>query len=214
MVFQESLNEHRVDAFIHGAGVVFGIAGGIGLVATVDSAAPFRTILSLSLYAFGLLAMLICSALYNLTRAGAHSDLFRRIDHAAVYLMIAGTYTPVTLMIAGGHRGRVLCIFVWAVALIGVALKIAFPRRFERLSIVAYLLLGWAVVTIAGPIQAALPPPGLMLLGGGCVLYSIGVAFHLWTRLPYHNAIWHAFVLAAAACHYAMILGVTSGGLA
>lgn len=211
VTFQESRRERGVDAAIHGAGVILGVAASVALAITALPHEHPRALTTLALYLFGLMSMLICSAVYNMTRNGPHSDLFRRLDHAAVYLMIAGTYSPLALMVVGGGRGLALFVFVWVVAISGAALKILFPRRFEGFSIAAYLLLGWTVVTVIGPLREALPLADLALLASGCVLYSVGVLFHLWTRLRYHNAIWHGFVLAAAACHYAVILAVSAG---
>ena len=112
-----------------------------------------------------------------------------------------------TLIAIGGPWGTGLLIFVWSVALGGVALKLLWPWRFERLSVLAYLLLGWCIVVAFDPLTAAVSVAGIALLVAGGVLYSLGVIFHLWTRLPYQNAIWHAFVLAAAVCHFSAILG-------
>jgi len=88
--------------------------------------------------------------------------------------------------------------------------KLLLPNRFERLSIVLWLALGWTVLAVIQPLREAMPPTGLLLLGGGCLLYSVGVIFHLWRRLPYHNAIWHGFVLTAAACHYMAVVVLTA----
>ena len=152
------------------------------------------------------MAMLACSALYNLTPEGARKRLFRRLDHAAIFLMIAGTYTPFALVAVGGSLGTGLLALVWTAAAGGAAAELLRLRRHDGLSVAAYLLLGWSVLPALGPLSAALSPAGLALLVAGGVLYSVGVVFHLWTRLPYHNAVWHGFVLAAAACHYAAVL--------
>jgi hemolysin III len=164
-----------------------------------------RTI-SLGVYGLALLAMLTCSAAYNLTRPSPAKEVLRRLDHAAIFAMIAGTYTPLTLLVLQGTAGAVLFGFVWIVAAVGMVLKILYPRRFERTGLVLYLLLGWCGVVTVGSLVAVLPTPALLLLGAGCLFYSIGVVFHLRERLPYANAIWHAFVLGAAACHYALML--------
>jgi hemolysin III len=152
------------------------------------------------------MAMLLCSAVYNMARDGMFKRLLRRCDHAAIFVMIAGTYTPFSLEVIGGAWGRGLLIFVWTVAAAGVALKLLRPHRFERLSVVVYLMLGWCVLAALDPLLARISLWGLVLLFAGGVLYSLGVVFHLWTRLPFHNAIWHGFVLAAAGCHYAAIM--------
>ena len=195
--------ERAADAVMHGLGLTGGVAG---CVALAVAAAPDAA-LGLLPYGAGLLAMLGCSAAYNLARdAAAWKPVLRRLDHAAIFLMIAGTYTPVALLAIGGWQGCGLLAAVWAGAAGGMALKLAAPRRFERAAIVAYLLLGWAGLVMLDALLTALPARDLVLLVAGGVLYSVGVAFHLATRLAYHTAIWHGFVLAAAACHFAVVL--------
>jgi len=149
--------------------------------------------------------MLGCSALYNLTSTGPRKALLRRLDHAAIFVMIAGTYTPVILLAIGGTWGRQLLVAVWVGAASGVALKLLAPHRFERAAIAAYLLLGWAILFALDPLLAALPARDLGLLLAGGLLYSGGVVIHLSSRLPYHTALWHALVVAAAACHYVVV---------
>jgi hemolysin III len=171
-------------------------------------ACPERALLpmSLALYGLGLLTMLISSTAYNLYVDHPERHILRQIDHAAIFVMIAGTYTPFLLVAVGGAWGHGLLAFVWAVALAGVVMKLTWPHRFDRLSIAAYLLLGWSIVVALDPLAAGVSAAGLALLAVGGLLYSFGVIFHVWTRLPYQNAIWHAFVLAAAACHFSAVM--------
>jgi hemolysin III len=199
-----SRGERIADTAVH----VLGVGAALAACAVLAAAAP-RSLgprLALGLYATGLVAMLGCSALYNLAGAGARKALLRRLDHAAIFAMIAGTYTPVALLAIGGAWGWGLLAAVWGGAAGGAALKLLAPARFERASIAAYLLLGWAGLAALGPLLAALPARGLGMLAAGGLLYSLGVVVHLSTRLPYHNVLWHALVLAAAACHYAVVL--------
>jgi hemolysin III len=137
-------------------------------------------------------------------------EVLRRLDHAAIYLMIAGTYTPLLLNRIGGEWGFGLLMFVWTVAIIGAILKIVFPRRWETLSIALYLGLGWAIVVAINPMMQTLAVNNMILIAAGALIYTIGVIFHLWERLPYQNAIWHMFVLGGAACHYVAILNEVS----
>jgi hemolysin III len=204
---QYSRPEWIADAVVHALGLVFGLAACAFLVLAVLPSHDALLWLALGLYGAGLLAMLGCSALYNLCGPGCWKGVFRRLDHAAIFVMIAGTYTPFTLLAIGGAWGYGLLAFVWTVALCGVAVKLFWPRRFERLSVAAYLLLGWSIVVALDPLLGALSPAGVALLGAGGLLYSLGVIFHLWHRLPYQNALWHAFVLAGAACHFSAVLG-------
>jgi hemolysin III len=205
-VLRYSRGERIADAIVH----ALGLSAALAACATLAAAAPrpvgTRLAVTLSLYAAGLLAMLGCSALYNLAGEGARKALLRRLDHAAIFAMIAGTYTPVALLAIGGTWGWGLLGVVWGGAASGVALKLLAPGRFERASTAAYLLLGWVGLAALDPLTSALPSRDLALLAGGGLLYSLGVAVHLSTRLPYHNALWHAFVLAAAACHYVVVL--------
>ncbi|GAB4365692.1 MAG: hemolysin III family protein [Kiloniellaceae bacterium] len=204
---QYSRAERLADAVVHALGLVFGLAACISLAILVLPRADGLRIVAVGLYAGGLLAMLTCSALYNLVDHVRWKPLFRRLDHAAIFVMIAGTYTPFMLVAVGGAWGFGLLAFVWSVALAGVAVKLLWPRRFDRLSVAAYLLLGWSIVVAVDPLLGALSAAGLALLLAGGLLYSLGVVFHLWSRLPFQNAIWHVFVLAAAACHFTAVLG-------
>jgi hemolysin III len=163
--------------------------------------------LSLLVYSFGLLAMLICSAVYNGSSASPRKNLLRRLDHAAIFLMIAGTYTPFLAVKMDGGWGRWLLLYVWAVAGVGVMLKLLWVNRFERLSVVLYLFLGWTILVAIDALFMATSFPAIVLLGTGGILYSVGVLFHLWEQLAYQQPIWHGCVAAAAACHYAAVLG-------
>jgi len=162
-------------------------------------------IAAVAVYGAMLLAMLSISAGYNLTDSPRAKEILRRLDHGVIYFKIAGTYTPFTVIV-GGAVGVWLLSGVWAVAAVGMALKLLAPRRFEILSIVLYLAMGWTVVFFGGEVFPALTTGSivLILVGGG--LYSLGVLFHLWSRLPYQNAIWHGFVLAASFVLYAAVL--------
>ncbi len=211
--------EWFADAIVNTAGVATGLAACLVLIGlmihrAVSMAAPqarSAVPLALGLYGAGLMAMLTCSALYNLSIDHPQRDLFRRLDHAAIFLMIAGTYSPFGLLAIRGPKGVKLLFYVWTVAGIGAALKILAPHQFEQLSLVVYLLLGWAIVIVRHDLRSDIPRPGMALMAVGCALYSIGVVFYLWSGLHYQVAIWHAFVLAAAACHYASIVGYVSG---
>lgn len=203
---QCSRAELVADAIVHLLGLAFAVGAVSTLVILLSLKPDLSRGISLGLYAFGLVAMLVCSALYNMTSRAQWKALLRRFDHAAIFVMIAGTYTPFSLLLIGGIWGWALLGFVWGVALIGVVLKLCYPLRFEKLSVVAYLVLGWTIVVALEPLVNSASLAGLTLLITGGGLYSLGVVFHLWERLPFQNAIWHVFVLAAAACHYAAIL--------
>ncbi|MCB4825459.1 PAQR family membrane homeostasis protein TrhA [Roseicella aerolata] len=204
--YRDSRGERIADAVVHVAGIMAALVACAVLALTVPWNAGIGPPVALGLYAAGLLAMLGCSALYNLAGEGRRRALLRRLDHSAIFVMIAGTYTPVAGIGIGGAWGWGLLGTVWAGAAGGAALKLLAPARFERASILAYLALGWVGVVALDPLLAALSTRDLMLLAGGGLLYSLGVVVHLATGLRYHNALWHALVVAAAACHYAVVL--------
>lgn len=199
------------ELIVHALGVPLGIAGAAALLGLV-AAAPgtdARTLASVALYAMGLVGMLSVSAAYNLTRAPGLRGWLRRFDHAGIYVMIAGTYTPFMLVKIGGGWGTGFAAFVWAVALAGAAIKLLAPHRLERTSIVLYLLLGWSVVMTLNSLIRAVDPASLWLLLAGGVIYTAGVGVYLWTRFLYHRAAWHAFVLLAAILHYVAVARTT-----
>jgi hemolysin III len=201
-----SRGERIADATVHAVGVSAGLVGAIGLMIVAVNHGTPTMVAALGLYAFGLVAMLSLSAAYNLVNEPLLKERLRAADHAAIYVMIAGTYSPLALVALEPKHGWSLFIFMWSAAIGGAALKLIWPRRYERAAIAAYILLGWTFVWLWEPLTATLPPEGLKLLGIGAALYTMGVGFHLAERLPYHNALWHTFVLAAAATHYAAIL--------
>jgi hemolysin III len=196
-----------VDLWVNGLAIVAGFVGVIVLMAVAIPQGSPRLTVSLLVYSFGLLAMLICSAVYNGGSASPRKDLLRRLDHAAIFMMIAGTYTPFLAVKMDGGWGRWLLLYVWAVAGLGVAVKLLRPYSFERLSVVLYLFLGWTILVAIDALLQVTSLPAIVLLGAGGILYTVGVAFHLWERLPYQQPIWHSFVAAGAACHYAAVLG-------
>ena len=158
------------------------------------------------IYATALVSMLGVSAAYNLWPVSPRKWFLRRFDHALIYLMIAGTYTPLVALVGSGLVAWSLLALIWTVAAIGIALKLLMPGRFDRVSIALYLTLGWSGVLAYESVIAGLSPTAFWLLGVGGLLYSFGVVFHVWRTLPFQNAIWHGFVLAATACHYGTVM--------
>jgi len=198
--------EISADRIIHAVGVTFGLVGGATLLTVAAETASLAGLFATTLYVAGLVAMLVCSAAYNLSFDSPRRELLRRLDHAAIFVMIAGTYSPFTLGRLDGAWSIWLAGFVWSVALLGAIAKLTVPRRIERYAVVLYLALGWVVLVALEPLLAALHPAVLILLFVGGLLYSAGVTFHLWHGLRFQNAIWHALVLGAAVCHYAAVI--------
>jgi hemolysin III len=204
--------EIMADGVVHGLGVVLGFVGALALVVTAVTAhLGFGERAAVVVYATALVLMLGVSALYNMHPVSPRKWLLRRADHALIYLMIAGTYTPLVALVGSGSRAYGLLAVIWAVALIGIAVKLFLPGRFDRLSIVLYLMLGWSGLFAYESVIASLQPTALWLLALGGALYSIGVVFHIWRTLPFQNAIWHGFVLVATACHYGTIWASLNG---
>jgi len=200
------VQELRADAAIHLLGVGLGVPAALAVVAISAVDGTARALAAAILYATGLLAMLGFSAAYNVLHAHRRRDWLQRLDHAAIFAMIAGTYTPFTLLLERGWAAG-LTAAIWTLAVTGMVLKLWRPRRIGRLSVILYLALGWIGLVAIGPLTSAIAPPTLLLLAVGGVLYTVGVVFHLWQRLPYNDAIWHVFVLAAAGVHYVAVLG-------
>ena len=198
--------EVLADGVVHALGLALGIAGAIALVGLAIFDGNPVLLAPLAIYAAGLVGMLGCSAAYNLLRTSRRRDWLRRFDHAAIFAMIAGTYTPFTILGLQGGWSAGLTVAIWSVAAIGIALKLWRPRRIEAISVALYLGLGWIGLVALQPFVAALGTSTLSLLAAGGILYSVGVIFLLWRRLPYHNAIWHGFVLVAAACQWVAVL--------
>lgn len=196
------------DRIVHLLGIALGSVGAVAIVVIAAMMRRLDDLPPILIYATGLLAMLGCSAAYHMFHTSRRRDWLRRFDHAAIFAMIAGTYTPFTLLGLEGAWSIGLTAVIWAVAAAGMAIKLLKPHRIETISLGLYLALGWIGVVAAGPFVAAFDPLILSLLAAGGILYSSGVVFHLWHRLPYQNAIWHGFVLAAAAVHYAAVVGV------
>lgn len=197
--------ERIADGIIHIVGIVLGIVGAVFLIVHASLEATGGAIAANAAYAAGLLVMLSCSAAYNMSRTEARRALMRRFDHAGIFLMIAGTYTPFTLGRIDGAWSIWLAVIVWTAAMLGAGAKLFFPHRFERVAVAAYLGLGWLILVAIKPLFDAVDGWVFGLIIAGGVLYSAGVVFHLWQNLRFQTAIWHGFVLSAAGCHYAAI---------
>ena len=203
-------SETLADAVIHVLGVAMALGGAAALIAIAVHGGNIAQFLAVTIYLAGLLAMFCFSAAYNLWPVSPYKWWLRRLDHSAIYLLIAGTYTAFMLPMHGGSAAAVLAL-IWTVALAGMAIKLFWPGRFDRTSIGLYLAMGWSGLFVIDPVAAALAPVTLWLIALGGAFYSIGVIFHVWRKLRFQNAIWHAFVLTAALCHYTAVLTSLTG---
>jgi hemolysin III len=194
--------ENGVDAVIHVAGVLFAINAGAWLLFHISG---LSVVASVSVYCAGLFVMLTASAVYNLAPHGSAKGWLRRFDHAAIFIMIAATYTPFAVNRLAQPEGGIILALVWLAATVGVIMKMLFPRRFEIASLGLYVGMGWMIVTVIKPLSHAMATTDFWLLMAGGVIYSSGIVFYLMERMPYHKAIWHAFVLVAAILHFTAI---------
>ena len=157
------------------------------------------------IFGAGMLASFVMSAAYNIVQIPSWKAILKRADHAAIYMMIAGAYTPIAGIVIGGEVGWALLGFVWVLALMGVVLNIALPSTFRKAPTALYLLIGWALLGAFDSFVTNMSDQGLYLMTGCAILYSLGVVFFRWEKLRFQNAIWHLFVLTASAFLYAAI---------
>lgn len=198
--------EKLADGWVHGVALVlltFAVGVGLGL-AIWQGGLPMAS--AIAVYAVCVITMIGCSWAYNMVEQPKRKALLRRFDHAAIFLMIAGTYTPFTTLRFDGAWAISMTSIVWALALIGAAGKLFLPGIGKRVWLAFYIAMGWMVVAALGPLLEGVPLAGLILLAVGGALYTIGVPFYVWEKLPFRRAIWHGFVMAAACVHYAAVL--------
>jgi hemolysin III len=199
------LGDILANAITHGVGAALAIAGAAYLV-TSSTRGTAWVVASCSVFAGTLVFVYICSTLYHsLVRTRARR-VFRVLDHSAIYLLIAGTYTPFTLVSLRGPVGWVLFGVVWTLAIAGVIFKSHAVDRFAVASALVYLFQGWFIVFAARPLFQAVPLHGLLWLAAGGIAYTLGILFFAFDRIRYFHAAWHIFVLAGSACHYFAIL--------
>lgn len=194
------------NSLTHGAGLALAIAGCAILVVIAALHASAWHIIACSIYGATLVCLYAASTLYHAVRSRRWKRIFRIIDHSSIYLLIAGTYTPFTLVNLRGAWGWSLFGLVWGLTMAGILFKVWFVDHFPIASTIVYLLMGWLAVVAIKPLFAAVPLAGLLWILAGGLLYTAGVGFFAWQRLPYHHAIWHVFVLGGSVCHYIAVL--------
>jgi hemolysin III len=198
--------EKTADGLVHAIGILAALIGGGVLVAVAltNRGVPMAT--ASALYALCLMAMLAASAVYNLSKPNQKRRILRRIDEAAIFLMIAGSYTPFTVKLLPPEFALFATVAIWAAALAGAAGKVLWPRLSDRAWCVIYLAFGWLAVLVLGPAAPTLPPLAIGLLVVAGVTYSAGVLLYLNHALPFRRALWHACVVLGAAGHYGAVL--------
>ena len=201
-----SFGDELASSVIHGVGIVLSIAGLATLVAFAALHGNALTVVACAVFGTSLVLLYTASTLYHSISVAAAKPALRALDHIAIYVLIAGTYTPFTLIALPGVWGWSLFVVVWALALAGGALELGLLKRYHKLAVLLYVGMGWIGMTAFGPLSKHLQTGGMLLLIGGGVAYTAGVPFYLWRRLPYHHALWHVFVLAGSVLHFLAVL--------
>ncbi len=194
------------DSIVNGAGIVLSLIGATALIFYASVWSSHGELAAAWIYGIGLVLCLSISFTYNIWPYSRTKWLLRRFDHSAIFILIAATYTPFLERGADDPLIRFMLVAIWVSAIAGVLLKCLFPGRYDRLAILLYLAMGWSGVMVMEPVSSYLPPVTVWLIVIGGMIYSLGVIFHVWEKLKYQNAIWHGFVLAAAAVHYGAVM--------
>ena len=202
----ETSAEEVASSITHALGGLLSVAALTLLVVFAAHAGDARRVVSVSVYGATLVFMYVASTAYHLVRPPRAKRVMRILDHASIYLLIAGTYTPVALVTLHGGWGWSLFGVTWGLAVTGIVLKSFLIDRYELLSTVLYVAMGWVVLVAVKPLLAHLPMAGVAWLAGGGLAYTAGVVFFVWDLLPFNHAIWHLFVLAGSICHFFCVL--------
>lgn len=200
------LSTELANTVTHAVGCAASVAGLALLVVMSSLRGGARNIVACSVYGVTLVLLYLASTLYHATLNRRARKVLQVIDHAAIYLLIAGTYTPFALITLAGGWGWVVFGVIWGLAIIGIVQESIFIGRHHVLSLILYLAMGWMSLFLIKPLLANLPPLGLFWLVAGGVAYTTGVIFYVWTRFPNHHAIWHLFVMAGSTCHFFAIM--------
>lgn len=203
---QQSLNEEIANSISHGLGFLAAAVAAPYLILNSFRAGGTAAVIGSAIFVVSALVLYLSSVIYHALPPTRTKQVFQLVDHSAIYLLIAGTYTPFTLGVLHGAWGWSLLTVVWTMAIAGIILKIFFGMRFPRLSLALYLIMGWTVVVAAKPLSALMPTEGLVWLAAGGISYTLGVFFYAIERVKYFHFIWHLFVLAGTACHFVAVL--------
>lgn len=197
-----SVAEEIANSLTHGVGAVLSIVGMILLLFYASQMNDPWKVVSFSIYGSSLFLLYLASTLYHSVTSPQLKSFFKMLDHCAIYLLIAGSYTPFLLVNMRETVGWPMFATVWSIAFIGILLKIVFKHRFQKLRLATYLIMGWLVVLAGAELVESLDTGGLVLLTAGGITYTLGVIFYVGDRIPYNHAIWHLFVLGGSICHY------------
>lgn len=194
--------EEIANAITHGVGVLFSIAALVLLIVYSAKEGTTAHVVSFTIYGASMLLLYMSSTLLHSLHEGKAKDILEIIDHASIYVFIAGSYTPILLVVVQGTLGITLLSIVWSIALFGIIFKVFFTKRYLFLSTVIYLLMGWMIVFVFEPVIASLESNGIIMLVAGGLLYTLGTIFYMWRLFPYHHAVWHLFVVGGSVFHF------------
>lgn len=199
---QLSAGEEVINSITHGIGALLSIAAMVILIMVASRNGDIWHLVSFSIYGSSLILLYLSSTLYHSFSNPKIKSLFARFDHISIFLLIAGTYTPILLTSIRGVWGWSLFAIIWAMAIVGAVIRSIYLHRFRKLMVAVYLVMGWMAVVAAKQIYQSLPATSLLFLLLGGVAYSIGVIFYMWRNLKYAHGIWHIFVLAGSILHF------------
>ncbi|RKD24369.1 hemolysin D [Ammoniphilus oxalaticus] len=194
--------EEIANAITHGLGAIGSVVALILLLSHSAKQGSATHIISFSIYGSSMLLLYLSSTLLHSLREGKLKDLFEIMDHASIYIFIAGSYTPILLLVVKGSLGFTLLCVVWTIAALGIIFKALFTKRFLFLTTMIYLAMGWMIVFALEPVINRLAFEGLIMLIVGGLLYTFGTIFYMWRLFPFHHAVWHLFVVAGSAFHF------------
>jgi hemolysin III len=201
-----SLREDFANSITHGAGIILSIVGMCVLIALASIYGNAWHVVSCTIYGSTLVFLYTASTLYHSIQLDKAKSVFRVLDHATIFLLIAGTYTPFTLVNLRGPWGWSLFGVIWGLAVIGILFQTTMLRKGAMVSVAFYVAMGWVVLVAIKPMLSFVDTGGLVLLLLGGVAYTLGVVFYAWRQMPYNHAVWHVFVLAGSAFHFFAIL--------
>ena len=204
------MKEEIANSVSHGLGVLLAVAAVPVLVIHAARRGTAADIVGASVFGAAMVLLYLTSTLYHALPAGRSKEIFQVLDHSAIFLMIAGTYTPFTLGVLFGGWGWTLFGLVWGVAVAGIVLKVVAGIRFKLLSTLMYVAMGWLIVIAIKPLLASMEPAGLIWLLAGGLAYTVGAAVYAIKGVRYSHFVWHLFVLAGSACHFVAVLGYSS----
>ncbi|HKY05867.1 MAG TPA: hemolysin III family protein [Blastocatellia bacterium] len=198
--------EEVANTITHGLGLALSVVGSLILLILSTLRGDTWQVVSCTIFGVTMVALYAASTLYHSFRNPRHKHILKILDHSAIYLLIAGTYTPFTLISLRGWVGWTLFAVIWTLSIVGIILKCVFIHEFKILSTLVYVVMGWIGIVAIKPLLASVPVAGIVWLIAGGVAYTVGVVFFACKRVPYNHAIWHVFVMAGSICHYFAVM--------